>query len=116
MGSHHILGIETNIALVWNPYYVKSLPGRYCYKVGIVSGHTQLVSSLTTGPIAVYMRQESIQQGYNLVPAQHWFGLCTTVGWFIEKMAGHQQASKSKVYIANLQGLKIGQDPDEEEP
>lgn len=63
------------------------------------------------------MRQESIQQGYNLVPVQHWFGLCTTVGWLIiEKMAGHQQASKRRVSIANLWGLKIGQDLDEEEP
>jgi hypothetical protein len=44
--SHHILGIETNIALVWNWYYLKSLPGRYCFKLVIVSGHTQLVGSL----------------------------------------------------------------------
>jgi hypothetical protein len=50
-------------------------------------------------------------------------GTCPTLVWtlhyswlIIEKMASHQQASKRRVSIANLRGLKIGQDPDKEEP
>jgi len=70
----------------------------------------------STGPIAVYMHQKSIRTG--LQPCT-----CPTLVWtlhyswlIIEKMAGHQQASKSRLSIANLRGLKIGQDPDGEEP
>jgi hypothetical protein len=49
-----------------------------------------------------------------------WYGFTSYTlhsSWLItEKMAGRQQASKSRLSIANLRGLKIGQEPEEEEP
>jgi hypothetical protein len=67
-----ILGIETNMALllnwysasspyqastgVWRSwYYLMSLQGRFWYEVGIASDHTNMMSSLVSGPVLVHI-------------------------------------------------------------